>query len=876
MKTVKPTKVPILHRVLERAHRPEFHIAAMLGFPLATPRALLDEMAFWAATSTALGASGILDEGFAKSRGELLVAGSFFAPSGVPLPASYVRAKVGSIDKRLSVIGDRFWKDHAPSEPALMTTMPIDWAHAYGGKGFDRNLYGKGIETILAGNERVIPLPNVEPYGALLRSPSDRPDPAGFLPMDVTFAQRRCRAGTYNTRWLEKHFPGLPPDAEPTFFNAAPEDQWIAGFFRGDEEFLVENMHPESPRLTGRLPGLVTRSFVTHRTTEGERFVEIPMRSDTVWLFPSIGIGVVVAHGSLPIADDDAADIVHLVCACEEPAEPRSVDHYQQALVRRLDKDKGALAGLSDSDLMPPRSAGVVANIGEADIGRWVKSEGLEANNLRRGAERQRAKMRAEVEAEGLDPKDYGLTDPVPEPAAPPLDDLDALAAYIETESARADALLVEAKEKAEKAREDMRKAAAEDGVDLDAMMEKGAKEAAGPPKFSAVSQLEMLRDMGLDNDELDTRRAHLEQQERDVREMYRRGAHFQPMVAAAMDPEASGRIRVLVQLAIDTGESLANRDFTGANLAGMALCEVDLSGTFLEAADLSGCDLTGAKLDGAVLAKANLGKADFSRAKLRGANLGGAVFADAVFDGADLTDSVLSHAVLGGARFSGATLTGADWMESKLAGADFSGAMLGQCNFLKADLKDARFAGANLADANLIECALDGADFSGALLEKTTFVTCKGEGVSFRGARFASGILVHGTEFPRADFTDADMRKVNLRGTVLIGATFDRADLTGADLSECDATGATFERAVLKGAMMIRTQFKDASLQGANLMDALASKARIAGTDFKGANLYRADLSRAAGDERTTFAEAEVGRVRYLPKAEPRSGGAL
>jgi hypothetical protein len=51
MKVIKPATLPVLTRVLERARRPELHVAAMLGFPLGSPRALLDEMAFWAAVN---------------------------------------------------------------------------------------------------------------------------------------------------------------------------------------------------------------------------------------------------------------------------------------------------------------------------------------------------------------------------------------------------------------------------------------------------------------------------------------------------------------------------------------------------------------------------------------------------------------------------------------------------------------------------------------------------------------------------------------------------------------------------------------------------------------------------------------------------------
>ncbi len=845
----------------------------MLGFSLDAPRALLDEMAFWSTVADALGASGVVDEGFAKCRGELLVAGSFFAPDGMPLAASYVRTRVGAADKRLAVVGNRLWKDHAATDPEPMVSMPIDWAHAFGGPRFDRNPYGKGIDPLVSGG-LAIPLPNVDHYGAITRSPADRGQPAGFLPMDVTFAQRRARAGTYDQHWLDEHFPGLAADAAPTFFNVAPEDQWIEGFFRGDEEILVENMHPERPRIEGRLPGLAARCFVTQRVPEGERFVEVPLRWDTVWLFPSAAAAVVIAHGTHAVSEDDAADVVHLICGCEDPTSQRPAEHYQQALARRLDKDKGALAGLSDSDLMPPRASGVAPNIGEIDIARWVKSEGLHAKNMRRGAQRTRAEVRAMVEANGLDPKDYGLGEPLPELEEPPVDDLDALAAYMEAQSARADAMLAEARDKEANAQEDVRRKCAEMGVDLDAMMAEGKKGGVGPPKLDAATEVERLRDVGVRGAEVDALKADVRRQEQGLIEMYRRFGHMQP-AATAMDPEAAARLRVLVALAIETGESLAGRDFTGANLSGMRLGHVDLAGAFLEAADLSDCWLGDANLEGAVLAKATLRGASLFRARLRSANLGGAVLCDAVFEHADLTDAVLSEADLAGARFAGATLTGADWIEAKLAGVDFSGAVLSQCNLIKADLRGTRFTRADLSDANLVECTLDGADFSGAKLVKTTFVGCKGEGVSFREANVRQGVLVHGSSFVRADFRDADMEKANLRGTALAGAHLDRANLTGADLSECDATGATFERAVLKGALMIRTGLVDVTLRGANLMDALASKARLAGADFSGANLFRADLSRVVGDERTTFAEAELGHVRLLPKANVHPGGA-
>ena len=47
-----------------------------------------------------------------------------YAPGGKPVASSFVRVKVGSVDKRLAVHGDRHWVRGSPSDAKAMTTMP--------------------------------------------------------------------------------------------------------------------------------------------------------------------------------------------------------------------------------------------------------------------------------------------------------------------------------------------------------------------------------------------------------------------------------------------------------------------------------------------------------------------------------------------------------------------------------------------------------------------------------------------------------------------------------------------------------------------------------------------------------------------------------
>ena len=53
---------------------------------------------------------------------------------------------------------------------------------------------------------------------------------------------------------FERH-PGDPIEIFSAAFAAAPEDQRIDGFFRGDEAFTVEHMHRRGRRAVASLLG---------------------------------------------------------------------------------------------------------------------------------------------------------------------------------------------------------------------------------------------------------------------------------------------------------------------------------------------------------------------------------------------------------------------------------------------------------------------------------------------------------------------------------------------------------------------------------------------------------------------------------------------
>lgn len=326
-------------------------LAAMAFFDLTAPTALLTEQDMWKAVPEALGPGGILDPGMPKLRGEVLAAGSACAPRDTMTRGLRTRVQVGDVDKSLAVFGDRFWlPDGTISEPRPFATMPVTYDKAYGGPDFPQNPTGKGMTAVAVSDDRsAVPLPNIEDPSRLLAAEDDRPaGPAGFGPQDITWPQRARYNGTYDERWKAQRWPGLPDDTDFLLFNRAPSDQWAREFFRGDEPFVIENMHPDMARITGSLPGLRARMFVTllagyklfaDPATFKETFIEVPTHLETVWLFPTILRGVALYRGSIANADDEARDVARVYLEWERPGEPAAtIEEYAERQRKAMDR----------------------------------------------------------------------------------------------------------------------------------------------------------------------------------------------------------------------------------------------------------------------------------------------------------------------------------------------------------------------------------------------------------------------------------------------------------------------------------------------------------------------------------------------------------
>ncbi|MFZ9737986.1 MAG: pentapeptide repeat-containing protein [Prochlorotrichaceae cyanobacterium] len=150
-------------------------------------------------------------------------------------------------------------------------------------------------------------------------------------------------------------------------------------------------------------------------------------------------------------------------------------------------------------------------------------------------------------------------------------------------------------------------------------------------------------------------------------------------------------------------------------------------------------------------------------------------------------------------------------------------------CQFRSTHKKKER---ANFSGAELIRVNLGGADLHGA---------------NFSGANLC-GANLHGTNLSGADLCGANLNGANLSGADLSRANFSGANLNGANLNGADLSRANFRyanlsRAEIKSVNLLGADLRQANLSGANLNCTLINGANFSDANLRGALLFFINL---------------------------------
>lgn len=771
-----------------------------------------------------------------KPNAEVMLRGTAYPPGG-PDTFTAVGFKVGAWSKQLVVSGPRAWKPGllfgaSYSVPLKFRSVPLTWETAFGGPQIPQNPVGMGAER------RV--LPRVELPNELITSMKHKPRPGCFMPINPLWEPRKSKTGkNYGKAWRKTRAPFFSDDFDWSYFCAAPEDQQLEGYLRGDEDLFFQNLHVKHSAWGTRLPGVRVRHFVRYVTGE-ER--EVPLVLDTLFADLEDNKLFLTWRGLADVAERDFTDITACLTAREELADPPKPAEDYFAMLREHEEDP---LGLKDS--LPP------------DVYPKFMEAGLAEINLSR-------------DLMGLAPLPPV---PQPDPAALPAPSNPISALLREKLGAMRPEIQANVQAQVEKARRAYELAPDPKGAPkkpFDQLLQEGIAQAQSQrpaiptpaiplPDFSKGTLATPKVDLSAVAKTVVDAKKRVEAAGIEV-------PHLQALDQILADPNIAAAIPPEDAPSFDE-QDLRERDFSGQDLKGASFLRADLrqanfSGADLQSADFSGAKLEGAnfagakvqnasfasavgreanfqgaELEGAQFPKADFSGSDFSRARMILAQLGEAKLVGAKLDGAELTMAVFVEANLNAASLCGAKVDMATFSKASLAGADLSEVEGLMTLFNEADLVEATFTKARLPKGSFEKAIVQRADFRQAFLERATFRTAQAQGATFAGAELPGFVASR-----RADFTGAVLSAIDAPESVWLNGILDGADFSHADLRRGQLNGARLDRARFDGAELREAAMRKVSavrarFVRANLCKTELVEASLDDCDFSGANLY-------------------------------------
>lgn len=294
-----------------------------------------------------------------RPRVDVTFAGHAYTPDHKPAPALAVRLSVlgeeASLEKTLHVHGDR---SDVGTRPQPFERMPLVWERAVA----DPDLNPVGV---VAGGAR---MPNFV-------DPVDPARPAGFGPLAPHWGAR--------ARHLQHGAPerrgstlSVPNGLDWSFYQAAPIDQQLPSL-RGDEQLILDNLLPSTPRLSTRLPGAraVARLFGADSPASG---FPLELEADTLVIEGDRQVCSIVWRGCLSIVGQEG-DLSQLtaVLGIELPGYPMP---WEPALprVHAVGGPAGAEAA-EETTASSARGGGSTVAFSPEEAQRLIAASGLKA-----------------------------------------------------------------------------------------------------------------------------------------------------------------------------------------------------------------------------------------------------------------------------------------------------------------------------------------------------------------------------------------------------------------------------------------------------------------------------------------------------------------
>jgi uncharacterized protein YjbI with pentapeptide repeats len=853
MQIIKPNKLSLISKTYG-FNGNQFAVGALCFFKLGENNHLLTENSQWPKITEYLNNGILLDMGFAKSHGEMLVAGKAFTSGKVPTTKMNVSIKLGNINKRVKVIGDRRWTGSffsPASIPKKFTEMPLIYQNAYGACDYGENPLGKGLIKKSHKKKGYYSLPNIYSGSDSTQADKNKRNVAGFGPLDICWPQRACYQGTYDQHWLENDHPGFPKNTDTQLFNAAPLDQQINGYFQPGETYQIKGMNAEHQLIKGQLPQIRVRAFIKQQINNEDAFKEIHTAIDTVWFFPELEMGVAIYRGVLQVNDSDGLDVKQLMLACEGVNDkPRTIDYFEHVLSLRTDPDTALAHVFNESQLMPIKTKAEQQHYDEL----YVEAKRLNQQKVDKMAQLHLIKIKEEnptvdIKLPTKNEADKGEPGPIPQ-ALLDSGDID-LSPFIEHASAAAEKAKIDTEKKLAQLKKEQLKhdQKGKKETESTASMQERVNNIVYVTATDLINKTEKqkpnwLQQIPKNSLQNSTENNKIQQAAQLAASSARQARQSAPSVIVLPLPlpeNGALQMRAWVIELMNASLSLAGRDLAGADLSGLDFSHMDMRDVMLEQANLTACNFTECRLDGAVFTAAIVDSTIFTQSSMTAVNLSlchgektnfthtnltHSNLTEAVFEHCDFSDAIFDH-VLGTSvnmQFSQLPRVSCEkgnFVNAKLAYSDWQQASFSNCIFLQPELQSINWQGVKMERCIMIDAKAEGANLSEIHATKVQFSN-KGD---FRQANMSAG------RWLTCGFRCLDLTQCNGSGSAFIEcdfgeATLEDANFNGALFNNCIMTLAKFNRSdcravYFNGTSLRKSQFIEVDLRGCEMVNA-------------------------------------------------------
>ncbi len=862
MKTIEPARLTILTRPYQWRGSIRLSIGIYV-LAQQTPDGwnLLDDQELWSSVLPELDSNGMLDQVMPKSNPEYLISGYAYTHNQDKKNACVVKAEIGALQKSLLIIGDRYWVGNQPTNPQPFSRLPITWANAFGGDGHEKNPAGKGVTEVMLGEDKAIPLPNIENPTRPVSSKQDRPEPVSFEPIGPTHPDRLSMLGTYSEEWLKYDFPGFLPDMNPRIFNMASDDQqWQSiNAIPDSTSFKIWNMHPVKACWDGTLPSLRARAFVAEDEKNATLQEVDNISLSTAWFLPERDSVILMFHGSMEVEDEDADDIAVVMGAVEFEQDHRSLAHYENVCALRMDPELALDYMSDDSQLVSQALIG--ASEEPVDYSPDKSKLSIRLDKFLQTQDQETART--------LDQHNIKEDDFLGEFVGPQLDFAlmsdQEREAYLQRSDQAADDQLQQIinQFKAENPRGAVLLSDIQKSLYSNTDNEALEIPVAGPPDLSHFdTPASSVMGTAQEQAKFDKQKQRLKGY---ARKSYLYTSHFQIAVDRP-SPEKNQSLTQALLTRYSQSKDLTKMDLTGVNLSGLVFEGADFSESFFENAIFSNCTLKNVTFSEAVLARSqfidcSFENTHFFRTNLAKAKLEKCKILHCTFTETEIETSQIKESLLEKCKFETLTPIGFEWTGSQFANCEFEMCILDEgvverCTFAGSDFFKTIFE-----NSNLQQIAFNKSTFKDSAFTSTTCDDC-----SFDESTLNNVMFEEDAPILNSRFLNSYLQECNFMETKLQSIQFYKCNLTGSDFTKSQLHNCNFDRVVARDAIFYKSDLTGSSLRYANLIQATFEKANLADCDFTGATLFRTNVSKVKLSPETKLDGAFRDQLEVYP----------